>query len=223
MTRPLRVLVGCERFGKVRDAFRRRGHHAWSNDLAVDEKGKPIIPGGEFPEFHLVGDVLHFLDGSPDGGPWDIGIFFPPCTFLAKSGVQHLYEGRKKENPINRERWLKMEEGAAFFKLLGEAPIERIARENPRMHNHALALIDGPPQQIIHPHDHGHGEKKATLLWLKKLPPLFASAMVTGRNDSIHAMSDTAERGIKRSELFDGIAEAMADQWGAFASARIKE
>jgi hypothetical protein len=107
---PLRVLIGCEESGKVRDAFRRLGHEAWSCDL------EGVEPRGEWPNYHLHGDVRWFLDGPY--GPWDLGIFFPPCTYQTNSSAKHLYLGMKKENGPNPERWANLMKKAVSFSVI---------------------------------------------------------------------------------------------------------
>ena len=152
----MRVLVGCEHTGAVRDAFRDRGHEAYSVDLLPDVKGSP---------FHYTGDVREML--VP--GRWDLAVFHPPCTYLANSGVRWLY---RADGQMNMDRWVSMEEGAEFFEMLRTVDIPRIAVENPVMHKHARALIGAGPDQTIQPWMFGHTEQKATCLWLKGLPKL---------------------------------------------------
>jgi hypothetical protein len=220
MKRRLRVIVGCERSGKIRDAFRRLGHEAWSNDLEFDEHGKEIIPQGEWPNYHLFGDVRWFLDGPY--GPWDLAIFHPPCTYLTNAGVRWLY---KCDGTRNEPRWHKLDEGAALFRDLLKAPIERVAIENPIMHKHAVERIGGIRQsQTIQPWQFGHMEQKATGLWLRNLPLLKETNNVraemlklpNSQRQRIFHMSPGPDRTEKRSETFDGIADAMADQWSRF-------
>lgn len=206
--KPLRILVGCEESGKVRDAFRRLGHEAWSCDL------ESVEPRGEWPNYHLFGDVRWFLDGPY--GPWDLGIFFPPCTYQANSGSKHLYRDMKKENGRDPERWSNLEKGCDLFRSCLNAPIPHVAVENPIMHGHALKLIGERPTQIIQPWQFGHGESKATCLWLRNLPPLIPSNIVEGREQRVWRMPPSDDRQKLRSETFDGIANAMATQWSAF-------
>lgn len=208
MSAPLRVLIGCEESGKVRDAFRRLGHEAWSCDL------EGVEPRGHWPNYHLFGDVRWFLEGSY--GPWDLGIFHPPCTYQANSGAKHLYKGMKKENGPNPERWVGLEKGCQLFRDCLNAPIPHIAVENPIMHGHALKLVGERPAQIIQPWQFGHGETKATCLWLRNLPPLVPTKIVGGREQRIWRMAPSEKRQQLRSETFDGIAKAMATQWSAF-------
>jgi len=212
--RPLRVLVGCERSGKVRDAFRRLGHEAWSNDI------EGVEPSGEWPNYHLCGDVRWFLDGPY--GPWDIGIFHPPCTYLTNAGVCWLYT---KGGERNEPRWQALSEAADLFNTLLDAPIQHVAVENPIMHKHAKALIGGRQQaQTIQPWQFGHLEQKATCLWLRGLPPLAHTAnmraetlaLPDNQRQRLHYLPPTADRAEKRSETFAGIAAAMAEQWSAY-------
>jgi hypothetical protein len=143
-------------------------------------------------------------------------IAHPPCTFLANSSAKHLYNDMKKENGLNPERWANMAEGAEFFKLLWEQHhIPRICVENPIMLGHAKALIGcGQQTQTIQPWQHGHGETKATCLWLKNLPELVPSNIVEGRVQRVHLMGPSPTRWKERSTTFPGIAKAMAEQWG---------
>jgi hypothetical protein len=195
----MRVLVACEFSGVVRDAFRARGHDAWSCDLLPSERG---------PMWHIKGDVLQYLDLE-----WDLMIAHPPCTFLANSGVKWLYKGGKGTDR-DFVRWNDMVEGAVFFADLLNAPIPRIAVENPIMHGYAREIIGGRPTQTIQPWQFGHGETKATQLWLKNLPPLTPTNIVPGREQRVHLMPPGPERWRERSRTFPGIAEAMAEQWG---------
>ncbi len=196
----LRVLIGCEFSGAVRSAFRERGHDAWSCDTLPAEDGSL---------FHLQCDVREVLDAQA----WDIGIFHPPCTYLTNSGVRWLYGGRGTErDPV---RWGQMEEAAAFFLSLLNCPIPRIAVKNPIMHGHGKAIVGRGPDQIVQPWQFGHGETKATGLWLRRLPPLVPTRIVHGREARVHRMQPGPNRWKERSRTFSGIAEAMAEQWGA--------
>lgn len=186
----MKVLIGCEFSGIVRDAFAARGHNAWSCDLLPTEK----------PGQHIQGNVLDYLDEG-----WDLAIFHPPCTRLTNSGVRWLAE---------RNLWEEMEEAARFFVKLLKAPILRKAIENPIPHGHAMKIIGRKYDQIIQPHWFGHGETKATCLWLDGLPPLRATNRVEGREGRIHRLPPSEDRWKLRSTTFPGIAEAFADQWG---------
>jgi site-specific DNA-cytosine methylase len=184
----MRVLVACEYSATVRDAFRAKGHDAWSCDL---------LPTDGNPEWHLIGDVLEIIE---DG--WDLMIAHPPCTDLSVSGARHfaakIADGRQQR-------------ALDFVQLLMDAPIERIAIENP------ISVISSKirkPDQIIQPWQFGHGETKATCLWLKNLPKLEATDIVEGREQRIHKLPPSPDRWKIRSTTYKGIAEAMADQWG---------
>lgn len=180
----MKVLVGCEYSGVVREAFRRRGHDAWSCDLLPTE-----VPGP-----HIQGDVLEVLN---DG--WDIGIFHPPCTHLAVSGARW-FKDKKQEQA----------EALEFVRRLLDAPIDKICLENP------ISIISShirKPDQIIQPWQFGHGETKATCLWLKNLPKLVPTDIVSGREARVHKMPPSENRWKERSRTYRGIAEAMATQW----------
>ena len=181
----MKVLVACEFSGAVRDAFIARGHEAMSCDLLPTD-----VPGP-----HYMGDVRDVLDQG-----WDLMVGHPPCTFLAVSGA----------------RWFKdrMPQQAAaieFVKLLMNVDIPMIAIENPIG---VLSSKIRKPDQIIQPWQFGHGETKATCLWLKNLPLLKPTDIVSGREQRIHNLPPSADRGKLRSVTYKGIAEAMADQWG---------
>lgn len=197
----MRVLVACEYSGVVRNAFLDRGADAWSCDLLPSEDGS---------NRHIVGDARDLLN---DG--WDLlMVAHPPCTRLCNSGVRWLSTppAGKSVDQMHRE----LEEGAALFSAFWNAPIERIAVENPVMHRHAKALIEGyrDPAQSVQPWQYGHGECKRTCLWLRNLPPLVPTDVVEGRAKRVHKMPQTRNRWKERSRFFPGIAAAMADQWG---------
>lgn len=186
----MKVLIACEFSGTVREAFKLKGHDAWSCDLLATD-----IPGQ-----HIQEDVLNILN---DG--WDLMIAHPPCTHLAVSG----------------SRWFKykhreQQEALEFVRTLMAAPIEKIAIENP------ISIISSKirkPDQIIHPWQFGHGETKATCLWLKGLPKLTPTSIVEGREPRIHRMAPSPDRWKERSKTYPGIAQAMADQWGTLPPA----
>jgi len=190
----MKVLIACEFSGVVRDAFLERGHDAMSCDLLPTESdwlfGK-----------HYQGDVFDIID---DG--WDLMIAHPPCTYLCNSGVRWLGE--------QEDRWGKMVIGASFMRRLLEAPIPRIAVENPIMHKHAVQIITRRQDQVIQPWQFGHGETKATCLWLKDLPKLVPTDVVEGREQRLHRLPPSKDRAKLRSMTYPGIAAAMADQWG---------
>lgn len=187
----MRVLVACEFSGIVRDAFLAKGHDAWSCDILPTEKPGP----------HIQDDVLKHLEAG-----WDLMIAHDPCTYQCNSGVRWL-QG-------NKERWEQLIKSCAFTVKLFNAPIYRIARENPIPHKYALKLIGRKYDQIIQPWMFGHGETKATCLWLKNLPLLNPSNIVNGREARIHRMPPSKNRWKERSKTYSGIAKAMAAQWG---------
>jgi hypothetical protein len=185
----MRVLVACEFSGIVRDAFIARGHDAMSCDLLPSERPGP----------HYTGDVQKLLDYGV-WTKWDLMIAHPPCTHLAVSGARWFAEKRAEQ-----------EESLEFVRRLLDAPIPRIALENP------ISVISSrirKPDQIIQPWQFGHGETKATCLWLKNLPPLEPTNVVDGRMPRVHHASPGPDRWKERSRTLQGIADAMADQWG---------
>lgn len=195
----MRVLVACEFSGTVREAFRRLGHDAWSCDLMPAEDGS---------RYHFTGDVRAILEGYQAKGeywvtPWDLMIAHPPCTHLAVSGARW-FEAKRPEQA----------EAVEFFLMLARSPISRIAIENPVC---VMSSIWREPDQIIQPWQFGHGETKATCLWLKGLPPLVPTNIVPGREARIHRMPPGPDRWKERSRTFSGIAKAMAEQWGGYS------
>lgn len=192
----MRVLVACEFSGVVREAFRRRGHDAWSCDLLPAEDESP---------YHFQADAITVAEIEYPR-PWDLMIAHPPCTHLAVSGARWFKEKRDEQ-----------EAALQFVRDLMAAPIPRIAIENP------ISIISSrirKPDQIIHPWQFGHGETKATCLWLKGLPKLAPTNIVSGREARVHRMPPGPDRWKERSRTFTGIAEAMADQWGALDAAQ---
>lgn len=183
----IKILVGCEFSGVVRDAFLELGHNAWSCDLLPCESGGP----------HIQGDVRDIL-----GDNWDLAIFHPPCTHLAVSGARW-FKDKVKEQA----------EALEFVRLLLSAPIPRIALENPVS---IISTHIRKPDQIIQPWQFGHGEVKTTCLWLKNLPLLRPTNIVNGREQKIWKMPDSKGRWKRRSKTFEGIAKAMAQQWVTF-------
>ncbi len=183
----MHVLVACEYSGTVRDAFIRAGHDAISCDLLPSEKYGP----------HHHGDVIELLHSG-----WDLMIAHPPCTHLAVSGARHF--AAKQASGVQQE-------ALEFVRLLMNAPIPRICIENP------ISIISSrirKPDQIIQPWQFGHGETKATCLWLKNLPKLMPTSIVDGREARIHKMPPSPDRWKERSRTYQGIADAMAAQWG---------
>jgi len=189
MAENVKVLVACEESGTVRDAFEAKGHDAWSCDILPSKKiGK-----------HIQTDVRNVLWND-----WDLMIAHPPCTRLCNSGVRWLSE---------RDLWDDMKKSAEFFLTLLHAPIPKKALENPIPHKYARKLI-GNYQQIIQPWMFGHPESKATCLWLRNLPPLMSTVIETGREQRIWKLPPSKTRSQERSRTYEGIANAMADQWG---------
>jgi len=192
----MRVLIACEFSGVVREAFRYYGHDAYSCDILPTE-----IRGQ-----HFQSDAIEMIYGAK----WDLIICHPPCTYLANSGVRWIVDG---ENLIP-ERVEKMHLGVSMFNDMLNANVEMIAIENPIMHKYASALIPKRYDQIIHPWQFGHGETKATCLWLKGLPLLQPTDIVDGREARVHMMQPGVNRWRERSRTLAGIADAMANQWG---------
>lgn len=202
--RKLRVLVACEYSATVRDAFRARGFDAWSCDL---------LPTEGDPRWHIQGDAIQAAYSQQ----WDLLIAHPECTYLCNSGAKHLYAGMKAENGPNASRWASMGAAAMFFRTLLNAPVPHVAIENPIMLGHPRKMFGIPdPAQTIQPWQFGHGETKATCLWLKNLPALVPSNVVAGREQRVFKMAPGPNRWKERSRTFAGIAEAMANQWGDY-------
>lgn len=181
----MRVLVACEFSGRVRDVFIAKGHDAYSCDLYPSETHGP----------HYMGNVLDYLHLG-----WDLLIAHPPCTHLATSGARWF----KDKDPI------KQANAVEFAKALLEAPIHKIALENPIS---VLSNLIRKPDQIVQPWWFGHPEKKATCLWLKNLPLLKPTKIVAATNSTIHMMPQSPNRARNRSRTFTGLAKAMAEQW----------
>lgn len=202
----MRVLIACERSGVVRRAFRALGHDAWSCDLEPAQDGHP---------FHIEGDAI----AATYGQSWDLLIAHPPCTYLSRAGARWWK---------NAERQKLADEAAEFVFALRDAPVHRIAIENP------IGQLNQRwryPDQIIQPYDFGHPFSKATCLWLKNLPPLLSTMIVanhrplirsnvTARNRAGKPQTGLLSGGIQTAITFDGVAEAMADQWGALQAQR---
>ena len=182
----MKVLVACEYSGAVRDAFLARGHQATSCDLLPTDSPGP----------HYQGDVRDILN---DG--WDLMVAHPPCTHLAVSGARWF-----------KDKLVEQQEALEFVRLLLDAPVPLIALENP------VSIISSrirKPDQVIQPWMFGHGETKATCLWLKGLPKLTPTDIVEGREQRIHKMPPSPDRWKLRSITYKGIADAMAEQWGS--------
>jgi hypothetical protein len=194
----MKVLVGCEYSGKVRQAFRDIGHDAWSCDLLPQDDGS---------KYHIQGDVVTLLN---DG--WDLAVFHPPCTYLSVSGMHWTTRGLRDPQLT--------EDALIFVQTLLNAPIPKIALENP------VSVISSrirKPDQIIQPWWFGDDASKKTCLWLKNLSPLQPTNMLHGDNKTRRANQTTSgqnkltpskDRWKKRSETYQGIANAMAAQWG---------
>ena len=182
----MKVLVACEYSGTVRDAFIAAGHDAMSCDLLPTDQLGP----------HYKGDVRDVL-----GNGWDLMIAHPPCTHLAVSGARWF-----------KDKLTEQAEALDFVRLLLDADIPRIALENP------ISIISSKirkPNQIIQPWQFGHGETKATCLWLKNLPKLEPTNIVDGREARVHKLPPSPDRWKLRSTTYAGIARAMAEQWGS--------
>jgi len=191
----MKILIACEFSGVVREAFRKRGHDAWSCDIIESEDNS---------KYHIHGNVLNHLDES-----WDMMIAHPPCTYLCNSGVSWLHK--------DQSRWHELDKASQFFKTLLEYNIPKICVENPIPHKYGKL-----PKytQIIQPYQFGEDASKRTCLWLKNLPKLkptniiikdrYANQTPSGQNK----LGPSADRWKERSRTYTGIAEAMADQWG---------
>ena len=200
----MKILIACECSGRVRDAFRKLGHDAWSCDLKESETPS---------KYHIQDDVRNYLHKCPtDGKGWDMMIAHPPCTYLCRNRDAR----NKKDNPFINA--LNVYEGKQFFELLLNAPIAKICIENA-----VPALAIGLPKytQIIQPYQHGHDHSKKTCLWLKGLPNLQPTKIVkvtyvTTKNGHRYTRGwyETPRNSTDRSRTFTGIATAMADQWG---------
>jgi len=194
----MRVLVACEYSGRVREAFRKLGHDAWSCDLIESEDNSP---------HHIIGDAIEVAYN----GQWDLMIAHPPCTDLAVSGAAWF---------ANKRLSGAQQASASFFMKLGKLDIPRIAIENPVC---VMSSLWRKPDQVIQPWMFGHMEQKATCLWLKGLPPLTQTNNVKeemmklpkNQRERLHYLPPSADRWKLRSETYLGIAQAMASQWGS--------
>lgn len=190
----MRVLVGCEYSGKVREAFRKLGHDAWSCDL---------LPADDCQNYHIQGDVVDAILSRT----WDLIILHPPCTHLCVSGNRHYGKGTPGYSKrVDSAKWTEYLWGLAVFTGA------KVALENPV--GVINSMTDLPSPQYIQPWQFGHGETKKTGLWLQNLPPLMPTNVVNGRDDRIHKIPPSKDRWKIRSETYQGIADAMADQWG---------
>ena len=226
----MKVLVACEESQEVCKAFRARGHEAYSCDI--------IEPSGGHPEWHIMGDVLPLLDGDcyfttmdwnghEITGAWDMIIAFPPCTYLTVSG--NAWFDIEKYGAKAKQRYKNRYKAIVFFMQMVTANARMVAVENPIG---IMSTAYKKPTQVIQPYEFGHNARKATCLWLKGLPPLKATNVVSpgeirGNGFSVGSHADAArdENGkiiawndprtaIIRSRTFPGIAKAMAEQWG---------
>lgn len=212
--RKLRVLIGCEKSGMIRRAFRDLGHDAWSCDL---------LPPDDRSEFHIQDDVLLHLEG------WDVGIFHPNCKRLANSGVLRLYKKGKKINGVDWNKWQEMYDASIFFAKVWNAPIKHVCVENPTQHRYARMFLEkqGVPRfrQSIQPFEFGDPESKRTCLWLRELPPLKHTKVLplpecgywnnqtpSGQNK----LGPSQDRSAIRAKTYPGIAKAMAQQWSEY-------
>lgn len=187
----MRILVACEFSGVVRDAFRRRGHEAYSCDLLPSEPSK-------YMSHHFQGDALKWL--ANPRYKWDLVIAHPPCTHLAVSGARWF-----------KDKQVEQQAAIEFFMHCINANAKRVCVENPVC---IMSRLYRKPDQIIQPWMFGHGETKKTCLWLKNLPLLTPTNIVEGREQRIWKMPPSPDRGKLRSITYTGIAEAMAEQWG---------
>lgn len=206
----MKVLVACEYSGRVRDAFRALGHDAWSCDLLESDTDN---------DYHIQGDVRNELQP----GRWDLMIAHPPCTRLANSGVRWLNEppkGRTLE-----EMWSELYDAVSFYKTLRNADVPKKCIENPVMHKYARYMLGGIKRQVVQPWWFGEKAFKATGFELIGLPYLRPTNKLTppvhGTNEHkrwswIHHCPPSDDRWKVRSTTFQGIASAMAEQWGAF-------
>lgn len=198
----MKILIACEFSGIVREAFRRKGHDAWSCDL---------LPAEDKSRFHIRGNVLDLLSKK-----WDRMICHPPCKFTALCQIWRRKPSRRDciEHGLSDDdvtwRLKQRKEGIEFAEKLWTADIPQICLEQPKT---ILGNFIGKKTQTIHPWQFGHGEKKETWLWLKNLPPLVPTKIVSGREENIFRMPPSETRSIDRSRTYKGIAAAMADQW----------
>ena len=184
----MKILIACEESQVVTQEFRKLGHEAYSCDL--------LPTSGEHPEWHIQEDVRGIIDN-----PWDMIIAFPPCTHLAASGARWFKEKRKDG---------RQQAAIHFFMMFAWRTDIPIAIENPIG---IMSTYYRKPDQIIQPWQFGHGETKATCLWLNKLPKLKPTNIVEGRVNRIHKMPESKNRAKLRSKTYHGIAKAMAEQW----------
>ena len=188
----MRGIILCEQSGLISAAFRARGIECWSNDM-LETEGDPA--------YHIVGDAISVAWGYD----WDFAVMMPPCTDTAVSGARH-FAAKRADG--------RQQRSLGFIKALWNAPIKRKALEQPV--SISGQAIGRKADQVIQPWQFGHGETKATCLWLEEFPPLRPTDIVEGREARVHRMPPSADRAKLRSRTYDGIAQAMADQWGDF-------
>ena len=186
----MRVLVACEFSGIVRDAFIKCGHQAISCDLMPSERPGP----------HIRGDVTRYLDER-----WDLIIAHPPCTYLCNSGFRWLLE--------YPDRWVQFEEAAAFFMRCLNSNAKHVAVENPIMHKYALEYVGRKPDFTIQPYEFGHNHQKRTCFWTRNLPALTPTKIMSERIQYSYLLARGADRWKLRSKTYQGVADAMAEQW----------
>jgi len=192
----MKIIIACERYGIIRDTFIKKGHDAFSCDIEPTEKEGP----------HIQDDILNHLN---DG--WDLMIAHPECKYLANSGVWCLHR--------DPQRWNKMIDAANFFKILLNAPIKKICIENPIQHKYALEIIGRKYSQTIQPWQFGEDASKRTCLWLKNLPNLIPTKIIKKEKYSNQTPSGqnklgpSVDRSIIRAKTYQGIADAMVEQW----------
>ena len=196
----MKILVGCEESQAVTIELRKLGHDAYSCDL--------LECSGGYPEWHIKGDVFEAIDS----GDWDVGIFFPTCTYLTISANKWYKDQPKRKSGtlVGSERRKAREEAIDFFMKLYNCKIPKIAIENP------IGVMSSrfrKPDQVLQPWMFGHGETKATCLWLRELPKLEPTNIVDGRFQRMHLLPKTKDRAKLRSKTYPGIAKAMATQW----------
>ena len=218
----INVLVGCEESQAVTIEFDNLGFKAHSCDLQDCSGGRPLI--------HIKDDIFHVLHRMPYVFGLHLFIGHPVCKYLANSGVRWLASRKPKPGfewsdkyqiYINADRWEKMVDAAIFFRSLLHTNADYVAIENPIIHKYALEIIGEKPTQIIQPWQYGHGETKATCLWLRSLPKLIPTDIVAGREQRIWKIGpdkpgQEGARAKARSKTFPGIAKAMASQWGNY-------
>lgn len=204
----MRVLVAREYSGRVRDAFISKGHDAISCDILPTDKPGP----------HYQGDVRDIIDEG-----FDLLIAHPPCTYLTNAGVFHLHRPDQSEGILKGQpRWQALRDAARFFRVLLESKIPKKAIENPIPHKYAVDLIGRKYDQIVQPYMFGHTERKATCFWLEGIPKLKETSNVKeemmklpkNKQQRMHYLPPSKDRWKLRSETYQGIADAMANQWG---------